>query len=123
MFIHHVITSVITVTCCKNLPGFPTCCDDLYDDYCDCDEINQQNFHTCSKLSISYTWYFYHCHAVPPLINEISAVDLYANGTALNVSQTFIFDRENGGSMRIEVEEHKDYKESTLIFNDTNVKF
>ena len=50
-------------------------------------------------------------------------MDLYANGTALNVSQQFIYDRENGGSMRIEVEEHKDYKQSTLLFNDTTVTY
>ena len=85
--------------------------------------INKIFLHAVSdQYPILFTKYYYF-HAVPPLITEISAVDLYDNGTALNVSQKFIFDRENGGSMRIEVEEHKDYKQSTLIFNDTSVIF
>ena len=60
--------------------------------------INKIFLHAVSdQYPILYTKY--HFHAVPPLITEISAVDLYDNGTALNVSQKFIFDRENGGSI------------------------
>ena len=47
--------------------------------------------------------------------------DLSENGTAISVLQEFIYNRENGGSMKIEVEAHKEYKQSTLIFNKTKV--
>ena len=57
---------------------------------------------------------------MPPLLTAILSEDL-ENGTKINVAQKFIFNRNNGGSMRIEVDAHKDYEEATLIFNYTTV--
>ena len=59
--------------------------------------------------------------SVPPLLTGIISEDLDENGTRIIFSQRFIFNRDNGGSMRIEVEAHKDYEEATLMFNDTTV--
>ena len=59
--------------------------------------------------------------SVPPLLTGIISEDLDYDGTTINVSQMFIFNRDNGGSMRIEVEAHKNYEEATLMFNDTTV--
>eukprot|EP00091_Calanus_sinicus_P023840 TRINITY_DN8274_c0_g1_i1.p1 TRINITY_DN8274_c0_g1~~TRINITY_DN8274_c0_g1_i1.p1 ORF type:complete len:610 (-),score=95.70 TRINITY_DN8274_c0_g1_i1:144-1973(-) len=104
ILVHHVVTSVITVTCCRNLPGNPSCCADQFPDYCICEDIvDSQTFELCT----------------PPLLTGIIGEDLDENGTRIDVSQRFIFNRDNGGSLRIEVEAHKDYEEATLMFNDT----
>ena len=49
---NHIITSVITVTCCANFDPFLDCCDEFHPDYCICDDITEQNFETCSKILI-----------------------------------------------------------------------
>ena len=132
IWVHHIVTSVITVTCCRNLPGFP-CCGDLYSEYCICEDIvDSQTFDTCSGFHHSSTTSTTPTTSTtsatsltstlgPSLRTFISSEDLDENGTKIYVSQEFIYDRDNGGSMRIEVEAHMNYEKATMMMNDTHV--
>ena len=50
LFVHQIVTSVISVTCCSNVGPFQDCCSDNYPQFCECDTITDANaFENCSK--------------------------------------------------------------------------